>query len=175
MRARFDVHKALELILYVASHVREPDVHRVSKILYFADKAHLARYGRLMAGDRYVAMKHGPVPSGAYDVMKYARDGATRFFSLPEADDSLAVEGERNVVALRDANHNALSESECECLEEAIERYGRLSFNQLTDESHDGAWHAADENEIISADAIADSLPNSEALRDYLRDPYPDD
>lgn len=175
MSAQFDVRKALELILYVASRLQGPSFHRVSKVLYFADKAHLGRYGRLMAGDRYIAMKHGPVPSGAYDIMKYARDGPTPFFNLPEAADAVSVVGDYEIAPLRDADQDALSESERECLDEAIQQYGALPFRKLADVSHDSAWHSADENEAISLAAIAESLPDAEDLRDYLRDPYPED
>ena len=47
---------------------------KLAKLLYFADKRHLLKYGRPIIGDRYVGMKDGPVPSSAYDVMK----GATK-------------------------------------------------------------------------------------------------
>ena len=50
MRAQFDAGKALELILYAASRLQRPGLHNVSKVLYFSDKDHLARYGRFMAG-----------------------------------------------------------------------------------------------------------------------------
>jgi hypothetical protein len=60
---RFDAHKALEVILYVAGSV--PDMYRALKVLYFADREHLGRYGRLICGDTYVAMRLGPVPSGS--------------------------------------------------------------------------------------------------------------
>lgn len=67
IKFHFDPEKAVEVILYVASRVRDSGFHRVSKILYFADRDHLAMYGRFICGDSYVAMKNGPVPSGAYD------------------------------------------------------------------------------------------------------------
>lgn len=175
MSARTDLQKALELILYVAKRLNQPGFHNVSKVLYFADREHLQHYGRLMAADRYIAMQHGPVPSGAYDVMKYARNGPSQFFNLPAADDALSVVGNHDLVPLRDADPDALSDSERECLDEAIRRYGDLPFKTLTQMSHDKAWHSADESEAITLDAIVDSLSGSDDLREYLRDPYPED
>src|SRR6266540_3560826 len=69
---RFDPERALELVLYVANQLRYPTLHSVSKVVYFADREHLSRYGSLLSGDNYVAMRHGPVPSAIYNLLKAA-------------------------------------------------------------------------------------------------------
>ena len=69
----FNAEKAIEVILYIAEHIKEPTFHTVSKVLYFADKEHLEKYGRFICGDSYIAMRRGPVPSGVYDLLKLAR------------------------------------------------------------------------------------------------------
>ena len=38
------------------------------KLLYFADRFHLRKYGRPITNDEYFAMNYGPVPSGAKDL-----------------------------------------------------------------------------------------------------------
>lgn len=38
------------------------------KLVYFADRYHLRRYGRPVGGDEYLAMNYGPVPSGTKDL-----------------------------------------------------------------------------------------------------------
>jgi len=38
------------------------------KLVFFADRYHLRRYGRPVIGDEYLAMNYGPVPSGTKDV-----------------------------------------------------------------------------------------------------------
>jgi uncharacterized phage-associated protein len=38
------------------------------KLVYFADRYHLRRFGRPIIGDEYLAMNYGPVPSGTKDV-----------------------------------------------------------------------------------------------------------
>ena len=40
------------------------------KSLFLADKAHLNKWGRPISFDNYFAMRHGPVPSVAYDFLK---------------------------------------------------------------------------------------------------------
>jgi uncharacterized phage-associated protein len=167
LRQRFDPRKAIEAILYVASHTA--DVYTVLKVLYFADKAHLSRYGRFITGDVYVAMRHGPVPSGAYDLIKQARGDGWVACSAP-VEQAFQVE-QKSVRPLRSANMMLLSASDVECLDESIAQYGHLSFSKLKAISHkDAAYQASDENDRIPVEAIAATLPDSSALLDYLRD-----
>src|SRR5882724_2767190 len=46
------------------------------KLVYFADRYHLRKYGRPVVGDEYLAMNYGPVASGTKDLAK--RKHATR-------------------------------------------------------------------------------------------------
>jgi len=80
LKFKYDEHKAISSLLYIAGHLIglndrkvKPDLHKVFKILYFADQKHLARYGRVIVGDFYIAMDHGPVPSNMYDMVKTVR------------------------------------------------------------------------------------------------------
>ena len=66
----FDPDKAVETILYIANKVQGTDFHRISKLMYFADKIRLEESGRFICGDSYMAMKHGPVPCKTYDILK---------------------------------------------------------------------------------------------------------
>src|SRR5688572_10648967 len=140
-RFRFDPEKALNLVLYVASGVKEPTFHRISKVIYFADKLHLERYGRLICGDSYIAMKHGPVPSEIYDMMKDVRgDGFSEHWQT--ARESFEVRGKATVVPSQAPDMNVFSDSDLECIKESIETYGHLDFGRLTELSHDEAWRA---------------------------------
>jgi hypothetical protein len=51
-----DPQKALEAILYVATKAGT-DKYGTLKILYVADKLHLRRYGRFIAGDIYYRLR----------------------------------------------------------------------------------------------------------------------
>jgi uncharacterized phage-associated protein len=162
---KFDPRKALEILLYVTQQCR--DIYTALKVVYFADKAHLSRYGRLIAGDRYVAMRHGPVPSGLYDIIKAVRgDGAPLAFGT-QAKEAFAIEG-NSINPIRRPDLSVLSESDKECLDQAIREYGHKSFDELKRLSHDAAFDAADENDFIAIEALARSLPNGEALLEYL-------
>ncbi len=127
---------------------------------------HLQRYGRLIYGETYCAMRSGPVPSFAYDIVKAARGDGPIDCQLP-IEQSIRVEG-NNVAPLRMPEEDFLSESDLECLDESIEEYGSLPPGELKRRSHDKAYNSATENDSILLSSIIDSLDNAAELRLYL-------
>lgn len=167
LRSRFNAEKAVEVLLYVCQRVQ--DLYTALKVVYFADKEHLSRYGRLICGDSYVAMQHGPVPSGLYDLVKNVRGDGHCFAWLPLSD-AFAIE-DRLIIPKRSPDLDMLSESDIECLDEALARYGSLSFDKLKGLSHrDRAFLAADRNDFMSLESIVMSLPDGELLLEHLSD-----
>lgn len=170
-----DVKKAIQTILYVATGLpnQPANLYKLLKVIYFADKEHLHRYGRFIFGDRYVAMNHGPVPSGAYDIVKYVRGDMAWGPECPEAKDAFGAD-RYSVAPYIDADRNLFSDSDIECLDEAIKKYGHLSFPELKRISHrDQAYMDADENDYMTIESIAETAPDKDALLEYLRDPHP--
>src|SRR5713101_5242959 len=168
---RFDPERALELVLYVANQLRYPTLHSVSKVVYFADREHLSRYGSLLSGDNYVAMRHGPVPSAIYNLLKAAagrQEPAIPLGWFELVAGVLAVEGEHRIRPLRDPNLDMISPSQRACLDTSIKANGRLSFSRLAKKSHDAAWKSADQNDIIELVAIAKTLPNAKEILAHL-------
>lgn len=171
LKVRFDSEKALEAILYVTSKAPHADIYHVGKILYFADCAHLKEYGRMICGDTYIAMKDGPVASGTYDIIKIARGDASFIpagFDAELIQKSFSVNG-YDVKALRKADEDFFSESDIECIDQAIEEYGKMSFKAIRDKSHDGAWSAVTLNNVMPLELIAEKLDNSGLLLSYLQ------
>lgn len=162
----FELNRAKihEILLYIAARVKTPTFHTVFKIMYFADKRHLAQYGRFISGDSYIAMEFGPVPSTAYDLVKEARE-----YAVP---DGITVDGYR-IVPTRDSNIEVLSESDTECLDWAIEAYGHKTFGELTDASHDAAWSQTAENGEMTIESIVATLEDADVLMAYLQDQHP--
>jgi len=168
----FDAEKALHVIVWLARQVSDPTFHRISKLLYFADRMHLERYGRLICGDSYVAMKHGPVPSELYDMLKAVRgDGLSPHFD--QAKQAFRVEAHKRVVPLQDPQLDRFSESDLECLQESVTLHGHLAFSELTNLSHDQAWDSVDENDVIDVEEIIATFPDGNALLEHLREQLP--
>lgn len=171
MRLKFDVEKAIETIIYIAGHAPHPDIYHVLKIMYFADKEHLSKYGRFICNDTYIAMNNGPVPSGAYDIIKHVRGDGYHPCVDQHAENSFEVRKrpDYKIIPLRNFDSDLLSESDIECLNKAITQYGSLTFDRLKELSHDGAFNSADENDEISIEAIAATLEDGDLLVNYLR------
>lgn len=165
---RFDGEKALEALLYVIPRIKHPTFHSVSKILYHADREHMRQFARPITGDRYAAMKHGPVPSSTYNILKTVK-GSERFRLMPpDALKSLRIKDEKEVVALREPNLDLLSESEQQCLEFSTREHGQKSFAQLSEESHDEAWNAVDDNDLYTLEQFLLTIDDSEKLREHF-------
>lgn len=141
MNVEFDRKKALNALLYVANRLKRKDFHKLFKVLYFAERQHLADWGRPITGDTYIAMDAGPVPSRIYDMLKIVRgdsympdsEGLSRYFTIDHW---------MYVAPLQDANPDALSASEKEALDMSISQYGSLSYEEIRDKSHDIAWRS---------------------------------
>ncbi len=165
---RFDPDKGLEVLLYVSNRIQNKNIYWVLKAPYFADKYHLESAGRFICGDHYVAMKSGPVPSGLYDIVKDVRDKRRLSAFATKAQTAFAVDG-NTIVPKRDARPEFFSKTDVECLDRAIAEIGHLSFNALKDKSHGPDYEAADADDEIPFDAIAQTIPNGDLLIKALR------
>jgi len=171
----YDADKAVHSLVYVLTKLGGvAELYTLLKIIYFADKRHLDRYGRFLFGDRYIAMRAGPVPSGAYDAIKVVRGDSGCCHPHPLAKEALRVDG-NYVYALMEPDLDLFSESDLECLDETIEEANRIGWKGLWWQSHrDPAFRGADLNGEMSLEVIAKSLPNADAVLEYLRDPCPE-
>ena len=163
----FDSTKAIQLILYILEkNGGEADFIKIFKILYFADQKHLAKFGRAMTNDNYIAMNHGPVPSNVYDIFKILK-GQSLFNNMADAfTPYFKIENNQNVISLRKPDLDEMSESEVECLDEAITENNDLGFAELSAKSHDSAWISAERNGEIPLLKIAEAAgANSEMLK----------
>lgn len=170
MEKKNEIARFLAPALYVLNKAGSKlDKHKLFKILYFADKKHIANYGRTFLGDQYLAMANGPVPSQLYDLVKIVEGKS--FLPVPEnfINELLSyiqVEAPYNVVALKEADFDFLSKSAIKFLDESLEAYRTKSFTELTSLSHDNAWKAASENTEMSIIEIAkDAGVNGEMLK----------
>jgi uncharacterized phage-associated protein len=170
---KYDRNKALHALLYLCDHLPRPtDVYTALKVIYFADKLHLERFGRSMFGETYIAMDNGPVPSGAYDIVKYVGGRAKYDLEFPEAHSSLCAT-KTTLSAKQSPKLDFFSRSELMCLTHAAREFGGLNFEQLKRLSHDEAWKRADANGEMELEDIVRTLPNSELVAAHLHDRTP--
>ena len=154
MDVKFDKIKTLNALLYVASRVQRKDIHKIFKIIYFADRQHLADWGRPITGDTYIAMEAGPVPSRMYDMLKIVRGDSY----LPDYENLgryYRIDNWMYVTPLKDADINKLSKTEISSLDDSISKYSLLSYDEIKEKSHDIAWRSTARDFAIKWDQIA--------------------
>jgi len=68
-----DIRKIVQVVNWFASQspFKEAGKLHLLKYVYFADRYHLRKYGRLVTGDTYYAMRYGPVASATKEVIEF--------------------------------------------------------------------------------------------------------
>lgn len=156
----FNERKALASVLFVIEQLGgKVGKHKLAKILYFADRKHLAKYMRPIFGDDYIAMPYGPVPSKVYDGVKGKLDSFNE-----------VLEEKGNYIhSSTKPNMDILSQSDIECLLTSISENGSLNFQELVDKSHQSAYHKA-KGGVISVLDMAKEEGASDEMIAYIED-----
>ena len=171
LKFKFDEKKAISVILYVSRSLQKAkirqDLHKIFKILYFADQKHLARYGRPIIGDFYIAMDHGPVPSQIYDIIKTVR-GDSIFTSKDNYNKYFSV-NKHIMSPKKKPDMDEFSVSDLECIDESIKENKRINFKDLKDKSHDKAYHKAGKDDRIPFEEMAKIANVDKGTLAYLK------
>ena len=128
--------KVIEAIVYIASKQPDIDIFHMAKVLFYGERAHLRNYGRPITGDHFVAMKDGPVPSFALNVVKKKREYVSADM-LAYASEGFKTFGyPLKIAAIRDFDDKFFSRTDVECLSVALQKYGEMPFRELRDTGH---------------------------------------
>lgn len=167
-----NVDKALETIVWLANQRPGLDIYHVAKIIFYADKIHLNRYGRPVVGDRYIKMDNGPVPSIVRDLIH--RNSFLSSQVLDQVESALSITGRyRESIPLRKAVLKCFSKSDLECLGESFKENIDKSFAQLRSESHqEPSWIAAEKDRGMDYNLMIDDIdinPMSTDLKEHIQ------
>lgn len=137
------------------------------KLVYFADRYHLRRFGRPITGDEYYAMTFGPVASGAKDLIE--RDSFLSDEELAYADQFIAPVDRYTYRSTADFSPKPLSESDRTALAWAWNTFGKHDGFDLAELTHAyPEWRA-------HAETIESKRETRVPMgyRDFLEDPAP--
>lgn len=167
-------NKLIEVLVWLAKAQPGIDEFHVSKVLYYADKDHLNRYGRPILGDTYIRMRHGPVPSLIYDVTKEAAASKPRIKKLRDIlAKSVVIEGGFRHLRkhLREPNIDLFSKTDIQCLSASLEKYGTYEFGPLSRISHkEPAWQNAQENGTMAYEDMVTKGPKQQKILQHLKE-----
>ena len=129
--------------------------------MFAADCYHLNKYGRLVYGEEYVAMRLGTVPSFMYELMKI-KDKMPFFYS-----------SEYGLSSYAEPDFNLLSASDIEALEYGISEYADLTFAEVKEKNHQHRAWKKHEKELETKNKVEisyeDMIDNPEVL-EYLEE-----
>lgn len=163
LRFQFNERKGTEALAYITAAWPNVTAFYASKVLFFAEKAHLNVYGRPIVADTFIAMPNGPVPTTLYDFIR----GNLGQAGDPEAFES-AID-RTNYPALRNKRppqEDVLSESDREMLDRAIAFCRNKNFGYLSQLTHqERSWAEAPNNGAMDyAKFIDETNPHKDAI-----------
>jgi uncharacterized phage-associated protein len=169
-RTRFDERKtaaAAAVLLREAGGRME--YIRLLKLLYLADRESWLRFNRPITGDRYVAMKYGPVLSATLDLIKAEHEVGEELGPWART-----IEREDYAVRLMRAEPDLgpLSDAEIELLVDAYrfhETYGKWRLVDFTHALPEWSDPGGSSREILPEDILAALGKSPEEIEDARR------
>lgn len=130
--------KAVQAFNYIAENNNGVvDKLQAVKLIWFADRLHLRKYGRTITGDKYCAMPYGPVPSISLDLLNHNHITAEHYrLDFGYADSFIQLDGV-HVKSLRPANLRVFSKTDVEVLNLVLSKYNHIDGFHLADISHE--------------------------------------
>ena len=169
--------KIIETILWFLRRSQRTDLHSILKEIFYADKAHLQKYGRPVTGDYFIKMNYGPVASYAYDFLKvnrlseYVRKQRFTPDILENAIRAFDTQDQYNIKALRDPDIDYFSRTDLLCMEFALAKCNGKAFDELVKISHnEPSWQKAELDEAMAFEDFIEDRPDKEEYLEYLRE-----
>ena len=164
IRFSFNPAKFVNAVIWFAAECHPCTKMKICKLLYFADKEHLLKYGRPIIGDTYYKLKDGPIPTKGLDRLRGRTGPATRAL----INESFAVMGWK-VVPKRSADLSVFSKSDIRVLNSVKEKLGSLDVYALRDLSHEEhAYKESIPRDPIDFELIANDADDADALRSFM-------
>ncbi len=172
----FDKQKLTEIVLYILNKTNGLDYYHVFKVIYFANIAHLAKYGFRMTTDEFCALPDGPVPSVLYNCVKNDTHCDQELESMMQKciafgnDDAYYM-----MTAKRGADMDYLSNADIEEIDKSITENAYLPYGELRAKSHGQEWRRAYYNtkqgrKVMDVVGMAKDGMASEDMLEYIKD-----
>ena len=170
----FEQHRLKAMVLHILNVTGGIDFYHVFKILYFAEREHLAKWGHRMIADDFCALDYGPVPSQLYNAIKVLDNPNSNLASELQVSMKFAGADAPNVmIAKEPADMDYISASEKEALDKSIMENASLTFKQLKEKSHDIAWQEAfsrKRSSKLSLVKMAEAVHADTATLEYIKE-----
>ena len=156
---KFNFDKLVATVGIFAESIKDDlDKLKICKLIYYADKYHLIRYGTPIIGDQYFHLQYGPIPSLSLDIINgilydtgYANTYSkpNKFTEYLEIDEKSSHDHPVFIIK-KTPDVDCLSESEIEAINNTIKKYKDYSGPELIESTHkESPWLKTDETSPI--------------------------
>lgn len=170
----FDKQRLTEIVLYILNKTNGLDYYHVFKVIYFANIAHLAKYGFSMVSDDFCALPDGPVPSILYNCVKGEQYCDKELQSMLDESISKGTDDAYYMLeAKRGADEIYLSKSDIEVLDKSISENASLPYGDLRSKSHGEEWkraYAQQGRKVMDLIGMAKDGMASDDMIEYIKD-----
>jgi uncharacterized phage-associated protein len=133
----FDIEKVTQ-VLYKLSNGYEINYMKLIKLLFFADRYHIRKYGDLISNDEYFAVKLGPIQSETKDIVTKEK----WFYNAisPENQkilNSHIVQTSKYTITINKIGDDLLSESDIEAINFSVDTFNKFNEFELSNITHD--------------------------------------
>lgn len=160
MKSIEKVNKIQAVVLYILQHFKNGvDYIKLFKIMYFAQREYLARYGLTLTEDTFKARTLGPVPALTYKVIKMVESNADFNAEAPDLANfaaSISIRHGQKVYAKASPDMDYIAEMEKQELDTTINTYKNIKSDKLSELSHDDAYNKV--AELMKEDPQKDIL-----------------
>ena len=171
---QFDKQKLTEVVLYILNKTKGLAYYHVFKIIYFANIAHLAKYGFPMVSDEFCALPDGPVPSILYNCIKGDACCDKELQDMLEKNVSKGADDAYYMLeAKRNADMDYLSKADIEALNNSISENANLSYGDLRAKSHGKEWSRAYQSQgrkVMDIIGMAKDAMASDGMIEYIKE-----
>lgn len=158
IRYRVNFEKAVETILWLAREKPDIDIYHIGKTIFYAEKLHLNRYARPLIGDAYQRGDYGPFPSTVRDIV-HQKSNWLDNECIQKCVDSFNVKYGLYATPIpkRSPDMDFFSETDIECLRNALKAVGDLPFDELKRMTHEEeSFLAAINNDQLNYELLID-------------------
>jgi uncharacterized phage-associated protein len=161
----FKPEKLVNAITFFVKNCSNVGRTKACKLLYFADKEHLLRYGRTITGDRYYRLQHGPIPTNGLNMLR----GKSTAANAALLGQWLSLEDD-NIKLKRRPDLTVFSKSDLRVLEEICTKYGKYSAGYLSRLSHrEAPWTKTAQNEAIDFELFFEGRPEADDIKELVK------
>lgn len=132
----FNYKKAIQALNYFAVESGGSiNKMKAIKLVWLSDRLHAMRYGRLITGDDYYALRNGPIPSATRDILEnnnFIIDDVASTY----AEEYISIIDKYHYQSLREYNSRVFSETDLEILKTIYLSFGQKTHFELSSFSH---------------------------------------